>query len=46
VAELVQQNVVLQNLRETYNVEIQIDIPPGGATAPIGGVVLDGDALV
>jgi len=36
MAEFVQENVVLKNLRKSYYIEIQIDISSGRAASPVG----------
>ena len=46
VAELVQHDIVLQVLRKTHYVEIEIDVAELRATAPVGDVVLDAYLVV
>jgi hypothetical protein len=46
VAELVEHNIILQRLGEGDQAEIEVDVAPDGAAAPIADVVLDGDPVV
>ena len=44
--ELVQENIVLQRFGNAHQVQVQIDVSFRGAGAPVGGIVLDDDAVV
>jgi hypothetical protein len=46
VAKFVEQNVIAQHKRQTYYIDIQIDIVPGRAAAPVGGIVLYGNTVI
>ena len=46
VAELVEEDVVPQLVRETYEVEVQVDIAFARAASPVRGVVLDVDGII
>ena len=46
VRQFVQENIVLQRDRDPHEVQVQVDVALRGAGAPVGGVVLDGDAVV
>ena len=41
MAELMQQNIILQSKRKTDYIQIKIDIIPGRAATPIGRIMLD-----
>ena len=46
VRQLVQEDVILQRHRDSHEVQVQVDVALRRAGAPVGGVVLDGDAVV
>ena len=46
MAEFVDNHVITQVLRETHQIEVEIDIPFGGTAAPIGDIMLDADLIV
>ncbi len=46
VAELMEEDIVLEGLREADDVQVEIDVGAGRAAAPVGGVVLDGHVVV
>ena len=41
VAEFVQKHIVLKHLRQTDNIQVQIDIAFCGTAAPVGSIMLD-----
>ena len=43
--EFVQEDVVLQRHRDPHQIQVQIDVSFRGAGAPVGGVMLDDDAV-
>ncbi len=45
MTQFMEQDIVAQNRRETDDVKIQVDVVPGRAAAPVGGVVLDGQSV-
>ena len=46
VAELVQQHIVAEGFGQADKVQVQVYVPPCGAAAPVGGIVLDAYAAV
>ena len=46
VAELVEDDVVPQLVRETHEVEVQVDVAFARAASPVRGVVLDADGII
>ena len=46
VAELVEEDVVPQLVREAYEVEVQVDVAFARAASPVRGVVLDADGII
>ena len=46
MCHLMQQDIVAYGFRKPYEVEIEVDVASGGAAAPVGDVVLDGDSAV
>lgn len=46
VAELVEDDVVPQLVREAHEVEVQVDVAFARATSPVRGVVLDADGII
>ena len=44
--EFVQEDVVLQGHRDPHQIQVQVDVPFRGTGAPVGGGVLDDDAVV
>ena len=46
VAEFMDEDIVLQDLRQTDEVQIEIYVRLGRTAAPVGGVMLDGDTVV
>ncbi len=45
MTQLMEQDIIAQNSREPDDVQIQVDVIPGRAAAPVGGVVLDGQSV-
>ena len=41
MTEFVKKDVVLQHMRQTDDIEIQIDIIPSRTAAPVGGIMLN-----
>lgn len=41
VAEFVKEDIISQYLGKAYEIDVKIDIILGGATAPVGGIMLD-----
>ncbi len=39
------QDIVAEGLREADDVQVEIDVAAGRTTAPVGGVVLDGQTV-
>lgn len=46
VAELVEDDVVPQLVREAHEVEVQVDVALARAASPVRGVVLDADGII
>ena len=46
VGELVEKDIIADGLGKADKIEIEIDVAKGGAAAPVGGIVLDGHAIV
>ena len=46
VAELVEDDVVPQLVREAHEVEVQVDVAFARAASPVRGVVLDADGII
>ena len=46
MTELMQKHIVTQRGWQTNDVEIEVDVVPGRATAPVCGVMLDGHAII
>ena len=46
VAELVEDDVVPQFVREAHEVEVQVDVAFARAASPVRGVVLDADGII
>ena len=46
VAELVEDDVVPQLVREAHEVEVQVDVAFARAASPVRGVVLDVDGII
>lgn len=46
VAELVEDDIVPKFVRETYEVEVQVDVAFARAASPVRGVVLDADGSI
>lgn len=46
VAELVEDDVVPQFVREAHEVEVQVDVALARAASPVRGVVLDADGII
>ena len=46
MAKLMQKHIVLQHLRKTHYIQIQIDIRSGRTTAPVGCVMLDSHTVI
>ncbi len=45
MTQFMEEDVVAQGLGEADDVEVEIDVAAGRAAAPVGGVVLDGQAV-
>lgn len=45
MTQFVQDDIVAQWLRESYKIQIQVDIAHSRATAPVCGIVLDRDVV-
>ena len=46
MTEFVKKDVVLQHMRQTDDIEIQIDIITGRTAAPVGGIMLNRNPIV
>ena len=46
VAELVEDDVVPQLVREAHEIEVQVDVAFARAASPVRGVVLDADGII
>ena len=45
VREFMQEDVILQGTRDPHEIQVQVDVAFRAAGSPVGGVVLDGDAV-
>lgn len=46
MTKLMQKHIVLQHLRKTHYIQIQIDVRSGGTAAPVCSVMLDSHAVI
>ena len=46
MAELVEDDIVPQLVRDAHKVEVQVDVPFARAASPVGGIVLDADGII
>jgi hypothetical protein len=46
VAEFMKEHIIPQDLRQTHEIEIQIDIIPGRTTTPVCGIMLYGNPVI
>ena len=46
MGELMQEDIIADGLGKADQIEVEIDVAEGGAAAPVGGIVLDGHAIV
>ena len=46
MTQLMQNNIITQDMRQTDDIEIQIDIIPGRTAAPVGSIMLNRNPIV